>query len=271
MKNENVTTLECCSGKVKKKDVVSETIKEFYNSAATGDGPYSSQTNKFSPSAPTQKIIECIHKSDKKEILDLGCGMGTTLIKLVKEYKKGELFIGVDFSDQMIKRARENSLELSKELQEKLGFFVTDVQELPYMNNKFDLIYSECVLNLVPNRDKVMSEVNRVLKPGGTFIYTDFASLKPVPEEIRRNLSLVSGCRAGSIMLEENISLMKEYGFSNVKYIDFTEDKNKRYSELRSSSSEINQEFKEFQNNHPRAAKFLDEKVGYYLFMGEKK
>lgn len=268
--NENSDTKNCCSTDPTPLDTASKTIKDFYDSVASGSGPYTSKTDKFSPSEPTEQIVRYIHDSGKSRILDIGCGMGTTLLRLLKEYTKGDQFIGVDFSDKMIDRAREESSLLSPEHRKKVGFFPADAQNLPYMDEQFDLIYSECVFNLMSNREKAISEVSRLLSPEGIFIYTDFVSFADVPDDIQKNLNLVSGCRAGSITLSQNIQFLENNGFTKIECVDFTESKNRRYAELMTSSEEIQNDFQEFQQQYPNSADFLDKKVGYYLLIGTK-
>ncbi|MBE7680096.1 putative arsinothricin biosynthesis methyltransferase ArsM [Paenibacillus sp. P13VS] len=260
----------CCSPGPAEMDAATQAIKDFYNAVAEGEGNYSEGTDKFSPSGPTERIKEFVLASDKQRILDIGCGMGTTLLSLVESHKQGKQFIGVDFSEKMIARAREKSTQLPDGFRKKMGFFVADVQSLPYMDGQFDLIYSECVLNLVPDRIKAIQEITRVLAPGGTFIYTDFVSYAPVPSSIKNDLSLVSGCRAGSIQLSENIAQIEEAGYTDLEVINFTDDKNKRYIELMESSQEYKEEYLQFRQDHAEAHHFLEEKVGYYLIKATK-
>lgn len=260
----------CCSPGPAELDAATQAIKDFYNSVAEGEGNYSEGTDKFSPSGPTERIKEFVLASDKQRILDIGCGMGTTLLSLVESHEDGKQFIGVDFSENMIARAREKSTQFPDGFRKKLGFFVANVQSLPYMDGQFDLIYSECVLNLVPDRIKAIQEITRVLAPGGTFIYTDFVSYAPVPSSIKNDLSLVSGCRAGSIQLSENIAQIEEAGYIDLEVINFTDDKNKRYRELMESSEEYKDEYLQFQQDHAEAHHFLEEKVGYYLIKATK-
>lgn len=260
----------CCSPVEAELDPVSQAIKDFYNAAADGDGSYSEGTDKFSPSGPTEEIIRLVLNSDKEKILDIGCGMGTTLMSIAESHTLGKQFIGVDFSERMIARARDKSKDLQENIRKNSAFFVADVQEMPYMDEQFDFIYSECVFNLVQNRTKAMQEVHRLLAPGGIFVYTDFVSFADVPGEIKNDLSLVSGCRAGSIRLSENLSLLEEQGFRDFDIINFTEDKNKRYRELMDSSEEYRREHAHFKENHPLAHEFLETKVGYYLIKAVK-
>lgn len=257
----------CCGEKETTLDEKSQVIQDFYNAAAEGLGPYTSKVDKFSPQGPTEKIVEHLKASGKKRILDLGCGMGTTLLRIAKEYE-AELLIGVDFSEKMIERAKKTSEELDPQLRAKIGFFTADVSQIPYLDNQFDFIYSECVLNLVADRDQVMKEIKRVLAPGGVFIYTDFVSYQSVPDEIRDNLSVISGCRAGSITLDENIAYMAKYGFDEIQKFDYTLEKNKRYKELLEDNPETLEKVKKFEEEFPFVNKFLEEEIGYYVITG---
>ncbi|PZD96692.1 class I SAM-dependent methyltransferase [Paenibacillus sambharensis] len=270
MSNQETVAAACCSEPPTELEPAVQAIKDFYNSVAEGEGSYAAGTDKFSPSGPTERIKELVLGSQKQRILDIGCGMGTTLLSLANSYTFGQQFIGIDFSEKMIDRARERSRELSSAYRGKTGFFVADVQALPYMDGQFDFIYSECVLNLVPDRVKAIGEISRLLEPKGIFVYTDFVSYAPVPDTIRGDLSLVSGCRAGSIPLSENIAQLENAGFTDIEIVNFTEDKNKRYAELMASSEEYKADYLSFQDTHPEAFAFLEEKVGYYLIKAMK-
>lgn len=133
------------------------------------------------------------------------------------------------------------------------------------MDNAFDFIYSECVLNLVPDRNKVLQEVHRVLSPGGIFIYTDFIAFEAVPQNIRENINLMSGCRAGSLLLSENLSSLEQNGFTSFIVENHTEDKNLRYAEMLENSEEYRMQYFELQEKEPEASSFIEHKLGYYL------
>lgn len=261
----------CCGGENKVTlDEKSQVIQNFYNAAAEGLGPYSNKIDKFSPAGPTEKIVQILKNSGKRKVLDLGCGMGTTLLRIVKEHD-AEMLIGVDFSEKMIEKAKSTSNDLPEDLKKKVGFFTSNVSKLPYLDGQFDFIYSECVLNLVADRDIVLKEVNRVLAPGGIFIYTDFVSYETVPEEIRENLNVISGCRAGSITLDDNIKYMEQNGFDKIEKYDYTIEKTKRYKELLEDNPENAETVKQFEKDFPFVSKFLEEKIGYYVICGSKK
>ncbi len=255
----------CCNGEEKKLSEKSMAIKKFYNDAAEGIGIYDKDVEKFSPDGPTQEIVENLYKSGKTHILDIGCGMGTTLARIAGEYENAELMIGIDFSEKMIERANERKMSLPDELKKKMGFFRGDICEIPYMDESFDFVYVECVLNLVEDRTKALNEVNRVLKKGGIFYYTDFVSKVAVPAEIKDDLNLVSGCRAGAITMDENIQYLQDAGFANIEIVDYSYEKEKRYKELLENSEDIRKQIDSFEKKNPFAADFLEREMGYYV------
>ncbi|GHD81871.1 putative arsinothricin biosynthesis methyltransferase ArsM [Vogesella fluminis] len=261
----------CCSGTVAKLDDRSQAIKDFYDSVARNEGPYAQNVDKFSPSAPTEKIISLANEYQPATVLDIGCGMGTTLLKLSPQLGAAKQLIGIDFSESMVERAKQERQSLSTEAQRKLGFFVANACSLPYMDGHFSFTYSECVFTLLPEREQAFREVFRVLDENGTFVYTDFVSTEEVPETVRNDLGLVSGCRAGAWTLDKNVASLKEAGFTSIEVIDFTEDKNARYAELRESSPQIAKEFNEFCEKHPESHSFLENKVIYVVIIAKKR
>jgi arsenite methyltransferase len=146
-------------------------------------------------------------------VIDLGSGAGNDAFvarKLAGE--KGKV-IGIDFTDAMIARARDNA--------EKLGFNNVefrqgDIDDMPVTANKADVIVSNCVLNLVPNKHKVFSEVYRVLKPGGHFSISDIVLEGELPSKWKEIAELYAGCVSGAIQKSEYISIIEEAGFKNI-------------------------------------------------------
>lgn len=146
-------------------------------------------------------------------VIDLGSGAGNDAFvarRLTGE--KGKV-IGIDFTDAMIARARENA--------EKLGlnnveFRQGDIEDMPVTANKADVIVSNCVLNLVPNKHKVFSEVYRVLKPGGHFSISDIVLEGELPAKWREVAELYAGCVSGAIQKKEYLGIIEEAGFVNI-------------------------------------------------------
>ncbi|MEK7226637.1 MAG: arsenite methyltransferase [Bacteroidota bacterium] len=146
-------------------------------------------------------------------VIDLGSGAGNDAFiarKIVGE--KGRV-IGVDFTEPMIALARANA--------EKLGlnnveFRQGDIEDMPVTSNKADVIVSNCVLNLVPNKHKVFGEIFRVLKPGGHFSISDIVLEGPLPEKWKEVAELYAGCVSGAIQKKEYLDIINEAGFKNI-------------------------------------------------------
>jgi SAM-dependent methyltransferase len=146
-------------------------------------------------------------------VIDLGSGAGNDAFvarKLTGE--KGKV-IGIDFTEAMIARSRDNA--------EKLGFNNVefrqgDIEDMPVTSNKADVIVSNCVLNLVPNKHKVFSEIFRVLKPGGHFSISDIVLEGELPSKWKDVAELYAGCVSGAIQKNEYLRIIKEAGFNNI-------------------------------------------------------
>ncbi len=260
----------CCGGETPKFSEKVQAIHDFYTTAAKDAGPYAVGNAKFSPSGPTDKIIELAKQLESDVVLDLGCGMGGSVIRVSEEVTTTSKVVGIDFVSEMITKANETLAEKDKAIQDKTSFYVNDVHSAPYFDSTFDLVFSECVLNLTEARMDVISNAYRMLKKGGYFIYTDFVSFAKTPDSIKENLKLVSGCRAGSVPLSQNIAELESVGFEHFEIFNYTDDKNKRYEELRAESKEMRDEWDKFVAEHKETAAFLEDKIGYYVIMAKK-
>jgi arsenite methyltransferase len=146
-------------------------------------------------------------------VIDLGSGAGNDAFIARKQVGDTGKVIGVDFTDAMITRARENA--------EKLGFtnveFRTgDIEDIPVTSNKADIIISNCVLNLVPNKHKVFSEIFRVLKPGGHFSISDIVLEGQLPAKWKEVAEFYAGCVSGAIQKSDYLTIIEEAGFKNI-------------------------------------------------------
>lgn len=146
-------------------------------------------------------------------VIDLGSGAGNDAF-IARKFtgEKGKV-IGIDFTEAMIARARENT--------EKLGlnnveFRQGDIEDMPVTTNKADVIVSNCMLNLVPNKHKVFSEIFRVLKPGGHFSISDIVLEGELPVKWKKVAELYAGCISGAIQKQDYLKIIKEAGFSNI-------------------------------------------------------
>jgi len=162
---------------------------------------------------PLQEI-ELAAKIKKGDVvIDLGSGAGNDAF--IARHETGETgkVIGIDFTPAMITKARENA--------EKLGFHNVefrqgDIEKMPVTSNLADVIVSNCVLNLVPDKDAVFKEIFRVLKQGGHFSISDVVLVGELPEGLRKDAEMYAGCVSGAIQKEAYLELIKVNGFSNV-------------------------------------------------------
>jgi SAM-dependent methyltransferase len=150
---------------------------------------------------------------EKDTVIDLGSGAGNDCF--VARHETGPLgkVIGIDFTPIMIQKARTNA--------EKLGFNNVefregDIDAIPISDAVADVVVSNCVLNLVPNKQKVISEIARVLKPGGHFSISDVVLVGNLPKALKNDAEMYAGCVAGAIQKEEYLRLIKEQGFQNI-------------------------------------------------------
>ncbi len=158
---------------------------------------------------PTQ--FAKIKKGDT--VIDLGSGAGNDCFVARHETGAEGKVLGIDFTESMISKARQNA--------EKLGFNNVefrygDIEEMPVSDNVADVIVSNCVLNLVPNKPKVFSEIHRVLKPGGHFSISDIVLEGGLPEALQSDAEMYAGCVAGAIQKEDYLGQIREAGFENI-------------------------------------------------------
>jgi arsenite methyltransferase len=146
-------------------------------------------------------------------VLDLGSGAGVDCFLAANRVGTSGMVIGVDMTPEMLDKARE----IAKENQyDNVEFRLGEIENLPAGNNSVDVVISNCVINLSPNKEKVFQEAFRVLRPGGRLIVSDIVLLEELPESIRNSDTLYTGCVSGALLKEEYITLIKKAGFVNV-------------------------------------------------------
>lgn len=146
-------------------------------------------------------------------VIDLGSGAGNDAFVARAETGETGKVIGIDFTPAMIAKARENA--------EKLGFHNVefrqgDIESMPVTSNIADVIVSNCVLNLVPNKDNVFKEIFRVLKAGGHFSISDIVLEGTLPANIQQAAEMYAGCVSGAIQKQEYLELIGQNGFENI-------------------------------------------------------
>jgi SAM-dependent methyltransferase len=146
-------------------------------------------------------------------VIDLGSGAGNDCFVARAEAGETGRVIGIDFTEPMIAKARANA--------EKLGFNNVefrqgDIEKMPVTSNVADVIVSNCVLNLVPNKMGVFTEMFRALKPGGHFSISDVVLVGNLPENIRNQAEMYAGCVSGASQKNDYLNMITEAGFTNV-------------------------------------------------------
>ncbi|MBK7869595.1 MAG: arsenite methyltransferase [Saprospiraceae bacterium] len=147
-------------------------------------------------------------------VIDLGSGAGNDVFIARHETGESGKVIGIDFTETMIAKARQNA--------EKLGFNNVefrygDIEEMPVGANIANVIVSNCVLNLVPNKANVFKEIMRVLKPGGHFSISDIVLVGDLPKDLQEAAEMYAGCVSGAIQKEEYLGLIRQTGFESIE------------------------------------------------------
>jgi ubiquinone/menaquinone biosynthesis C-methylase UbiE len=163
--------------------------------------------------------LPTIHAEIKKgeTVLDLGSGAGIDAFISAKAVGPAGKVIGVDFSQDMIKRAKKNA---KKNNFKNVDFRYGELENLPVDDNTIDVILSNCVINLVPDKGKVFSEIYRVLKPGGRFTISDIVSFGTVPDEIREKVELWVGCIAGAVEEKNYLKIIEDKRLKNIQVVE---------------------------------------------------
>jgi len=146
-------------------------------------------------------------------VLDLGSGAGLDCILAAQKVGDTGHVIGVDMTPEMVERAQVNAKKVNlNNIEFKHGY----LEDLPVASNTVDVIISNCVINLSPDKEKVFSEAFRVLAPGGKLAVSDIVTDGELPESVRASLSAWAGCVAGAVDAKEYIAMMKSVGFADI-------------------------------------------------------
>ena len=146
-------------------------------------------------------------------ILDLGSGGGFDCLLAAAETGKTGLVIGIDMTPTMISKARDNAV---KGKYNHVEFRLGEIENMPVANDIVDVIISNCVINLSPDKNQVFCEAFRVLKPGGRLAISDVVASTELPDEIREDLALYSGCMAGASQISELHKILEDNGFEQI-------------------------------------------------------
>ncbi len=158
---------------------------------------------------PTQ--YAAIKKGDT--VIDLGSGAGNDCFIARHETGESGKVIGIDFTPAMIKKARINAEKLGYD---NVEFREGDIDDLPVSDNVANVVVSNCVLNLVPDKKRVIKEIFRVLKPGGHFSISDIVLLGQLPNALQQDAEMYAGCVSGAIQKDDYLGYIKSSGFENI-------------------------------------------------------
>ena len=214
-------------------DTIHETVREHYaeriKKSASCCGPDSSSTSESNlypvdllASLPEGESVVSYGCGDPitlaslqpgQTVLDLGSGAGLDCFFAAKKVGAAGHVIGVDMTPEMIDRARSSAKRLNLD---NVEFRQGYLEDLPVDANSVDVIISNCVINLSPDKARVFSEAFRVLKSGGKLAVSDIITDGPLPEAIKKSLSAWAGCVAGAVEANEYVGMMKAAGFTDI-------------------------------------------------------
>jgi len=157
--------------------------------------------------------------SDGEIVMDLGAGAGFDCFLAANRVGKRGRVIGVDMTPEMLEKARENA---AKGGYDNVEFRLGEIENLPAANGSVDVVISNCVINLSPDKGRVFAEAFRVLKPGGRLMVSDIVVLRELPDFIRKSAAAYVGCISGALLKDEYLGMIKKAGFGKVTVVDKT-------------------------------------------------
>jgi len=158
---------------------------------------------------PTQ--FAAIKKGD--HVLDLGSGAGNDCFVARAMVGEAGKVTGLDFTDAMLAKAIENNKKLGFT---NIEFVKGDIEHMPLPDNNFDVVVSNCVLNLVPDKNKAFAQIMRVLKSNGHFCVSDVVIKGNLPEKVRKDAEMYAGCISGACKMDDYLEIIKKQGFKNI-------------------------------------------------------
>jgi SAM-dependent methyltransferase len=147
-------------------------------------------------------------------VLDLGSGAGNDCFVARTIVGETGRVTGIDFTDAMLEKANQN---LEKTGLINIDFIKGDIEDMPLNDNTFDVVISNCVINLVPDKQRAFNEIYRVLKPGGHFCISDVVLTGELPQKLKLAAEVYAGCIAGASLKEDYLKIIKQQGFNDIK------------------------------------------------------
>jgi len=147
-------------------------------------------------------------------VVDLGSGAGNDVFIARSLVGQSGQVIGIDMTEEMISKAEENKAKLGFN---KIEFRLGDIESMPISDNTSDVVISNCVLNLVPDKQKAFSEIFRIIKPGGHFCISDVVIQGELPASLQKSAEMYAGCVAGALQKDEYLNIINQAGFREVE------------------------------------------------------
>lgn len=223
--------------KMKKEDIKKQVRKRYAGAAKTGTSccgearptePSISQkvgyTKEDLAKVPAESNLglgcgnpaEVASLKEGEVVLDLGAGAGIDCFLASAKVGPSGRVIGVDMTPEMLDRARKNA---RRNGYTNVEFRLGEIENLPAADNSFDVVISNCVINLSPEKDRVFREAFRVLKPGGRMLVSDLVLSKPLPKAIRESAEVYTACVAGAMLRDDYVREIKAAGFRSVEVV----------------------------------------------------
>lgn len=188
-------------------------------------------------------------------VIDLGSGAGVDCFLAANKVGKSGKIIGVDMTSQMLDNARQNA---KKGNYENVEFRLGEIENLPVADNTANLIISNCVINLSPNKPKVFQEAFRVLKPGGRVMVSDIVLTQELPPLLKGSMEAYAGCVAGAMLKDRYLNAIRNAGFEDVEVLGesyypirmmISDETIDRFKEKRNLTTEQVEEIRNFKGN----------------------
>ena len=200
----------CCGASATLDDSCDPITSNLYAAAETGELPQEAVLASLGCGNPTALA----DLKPGETVLDLGSGGGIDVLLSAKRVGPGGKAYGLDMTDEMLALARENQRKAGVQ---NVEFLKGEIENIPLPDNSVDVIISNCVINLSGDKDRVLREAFRVLKPGGRFAVSDVVVRGEVPAELRKNILLWVGCIAGALQDNEYLAKLASAGFAGIE------------------------------------------------------
>ena len=157
------------------------------------------------------------HVRAGETVLDLGSGAGMDAFLAAREVGPSGRVLGVDMTSDMIERARLNARKVGID---NVEFRLGEIEHLPVADASVDLVISNCVINLSPDKPRVFREALRALRPGGRLVVSDLVLIRPLPPALRASVEAYVGCVAGAALRDDYVQMLRDAGFSQVEVVE---------------------------------------------------